>query len=72
MLFQGISNPGIEPRSPMLQTDSLTSESPGKTICFEMKQLKIIAVWVLFKSQVQGSIQPFFTILLTQTLDHFR
>ena len=26
----GLSNPGIEPRSPALQADSLPSEPPGK------------------------------------------
>ena len=26
-----LSNPGIEPRSPVLQADSLPSESPGKS-----------------------------------------
>ena len=32
-LLQGdLPNPGIEPRSPTLQTDALTSEPPGKPI----------------------------------------
>ena len=28
-----LPNPGIEPRSPILQRDSLQSESPGKQLC---------------------------------------
>ena len=28
--------PGIEPRSPALQTDALLSEPPGKPICFRL------------------------------------
>ena len=30
LLQGGLPNPGIEPRSPTLQVDSLPSESPGK------------------------------------------
>ena len=29
-----LPNPGIEPRSPKLQVDSLPSEPPGKTITY--------------------------------------
>ena len=32
-----LPKPGIEPRSPALQTDSLPSESPGKLIIEEMQ-----------------------------------
>ena len=35
-LLQGISNPGIEPRSPALQADSLVSEPPGKPVSIVM------------------------------------
>ena len=30
-----LSNPGIEPRSPALQADSLPAELPGKPCCLE-------------------------------------
>ena len=33
---RGLLDPGIEPGSPILQVDSLTSEPPGKNITFEM------------------------------------
>ena len=38
-LFQGIPNPGIEPRSLALQEDSLPSESLGKTKYTEVSSL---------------------------------
>ena len=34
--FRGLPNPGIEPRSPTLQADSVPAEPPGKSIrCFK-------------------------------------
>ena len=33
-----LPNPGIEPRSPGLQADSLSSESPGKPKNYQMTQ----------------------------------
>ena len=35
-----LSNPGIEPRSPALQTDSLPSEPPGKSVYQASKKKK--------------------------------
>ena len=40
----GLSNPGIEPRSPTLQVDSLPSEPPGKP---KMKLQRGVEVWIL-------------------------
>ena len=34
-LLQSLPNPGVEPRSPALQADSLPSESPGSLLCIE-------------------------------------
>ena len=31
-----LPNPGIEPRSPALQTDSLLSQPPGKPVCLSV------------------------------------
>ena len=36
-----LSNPGIEPRSPTIQANSLPSEPPGKPITFNIKPPKI-------------------------------
>ena len=36
-----LPNPGIEPRSPALQTDSLLSEPPGKKPCLESDLIKV-------------------------------
>ena len=38
--LEDLSNPGIEPRSPTLQADSLLSEPPGKHIQTSMKSGK--------------------------------
>ena len=73
-LLQGIfptqeSNPGIEPRSPALQTDSLPSEPPGKRMntgvgCLsllqgifpiqELNQGLLHCRWILFQLNYQG------------------
>ena len=39
-LLQGnLPNPGVEPRSPALQADTLTSEPPGKTFRNDLNQI---------------------------------
>ena len=45
------SNPGIEPRSPTLQADSLLSEPPGKPnfFCGHFSTVKIFSVWWYYK-----------------------
>ena len=45
--LRGSSQPGIEPRSPALQADALTSEPPGKPIAFPL------ALWL---SRDEGGI----------------
>ena len=35
-LLQGLPNPGIEPRSPAFDADSLLSVPPGKPICMRI------------------------------------
>ena len=37
---KGFSNPGIEPRSPTLQVDSLSAEPPGKPMWGEVKAVQ--------------------------------
>ena len=46
-VLQGIFNPGIEPRSPILQVDSLSAEPPGKP--------KNTGVWVAYPFSSRSS-----------------
>ena len=49
-LLQGnLLDPGIEPRSPALQADTLTSEPPGKTL---IGVASSVTKWLLRKSNV--------------------
>ena len=42
-----LSNPGIKPRSPVLQVDSLPSEPPGKTLSgYGGAQISISTKWL--------------------------
>ena len=41
-----LSNPGIEPRSPTLEADALTSEPPGKSKCSQSYCLSSSHVWM--------------------------
>ena len=65
-----LPNPGIKPRSPTLQVDSLLSETPGKLkntgvgslsllqgvfLTQELKQGLLLCRWVLYQLSYQGS-----------------
>ena len=39
---EDLPSPGIEPRSPTLQADSLPAEPPGKTKCAEVGSLSLL------------------------------
>ena len=44
---RGLPDPGIEPRSPVLQADSLPSESPGKSnkeFCYDVNNWSYINI----------------------------
>ena len=49
-----LPNPGIEPRSPVLQVDSLLSELPGKPICeyISLYMCVCVCVHLIFLSRV--------------------
>ena len=56
---RGLPDPGIEPRSPILQVDSLLSESPGKPwIFFWLENLGIRIAW--FYSRSCSSLSTYF------------
>ena len=60
-----LPNPGIEPGSPALQADTLTSEPPGKPrLCLLLTQfwdfLKIFQIWVIFQTQYHQYLHVFF------------
>src|SRR5574337_86588 len=46
-----LPNPGIEPRSPALQADALTSEPPGKPMAESEEELKSLLMKVKEKSE---------------------
>ena len=54
-----LPNPGIKPRSPALQADSLPAEPQGK-LTFELSPKEPILVW---NSIELSKITPFFTVL---------
>ena len=53
-----LPNPGIKPRSPILQVDSLSFEPPGKP---KHKLLLLILHFLLLKSMILGPSGPFFS-----------
>ena len=53
-----LPDPGIEPRSPTLQADALTSEPPGKVVVFSNLRL----------SHVSFLLSSFFAVLVSSTL----
>ena len=52
-----LPKPGIEPRSPALQADALTSEPPGKPI-YSLQQSFEIVVFILLGSNQKGKNDP--------------
>ena len=49
-----LPNPGIEPRSPALQADALTSEPPGKPMAESEEELKSLLMKVKEESEKVG------------------
>ena len=43
-----LPNPGIEPRSPALQADALTSEPPGKPWCMDISKYTFITLFTVY------------------------
>ena len=46
-----LPNPGIEPRSPALQADSVPSEPPGKPLLYTAGSLKCFKMYVFILSR---------------------
>ena len=65
-----LPDPGIEPRSPTLQADTLTSEPPGKPLCylpFSDSVQSLSVVW-LFVTQRNAALQASLSITNSRSL----
>ena len=54
-----LSNPGIEPRSPVLQADALPSEPPGKLPVVLKRALLLYSLWsFIWKERSRPNLKP--------------
>ena len=85
--FQYLPNPGIEPRSPLLQADALPVEPPGKPKNTGVGSLSLVQQifptqesnpgllycrWILYQLSYQGSCQYIHTVVQPSPPSNFR